>query len=87
MSCQVMEKARVVGMGLCKALWDCDLKKKKKAKETDEEREKQSRNAERKRATERDHMDALAISSFRFGVSMRSCCIMLLAFGLLERSC
>jgi len=30
MSCQVMEKARVVGMGLCKALWDCDLKKKKK---------------------------------------------------------
>ena len=26
MSCQVMEKARVVGMGLCKALWDCDLK-------------------------------------------------------------
>ena len=86
MSCQVMEKARVVGMGLCKALWDCDLKKKK-AKETAEEREKQSRNAERKRATKRDHMDALAISSFRFGVSMRSCCIMLLAFGLLERSC
>ena len=30
MSCQDMEKARVVGMGLCKALWDCDLKKKKK---------------------------------------------------------
>ena len=34
MSCQVMEKARVVGMGLCKALWDCDLKKKKKKKTT-----------------------------------------------------
>ena len=28
-----MEKARVVGMGLCKALWDCDLKKKKKKKQ------------------------------------------------------
>ena len=27
-----MEKARVVGTGLCKALWDCDLKKKKRQK-------------------------------------------------------
>ena len=34
MSCQVMEKARVVGMGLCKALWDCELKKKKKKNTT-----------------------------------------------------
>ena len=32
MSYQVMEKARVVGTGLCKALWDCDLKKKKRQK-------------------------------------------------------
>ena len=28
MNCQVMEKARVVQMGLCKALWDCELKTK-----------------------------------------------------------
>lgn len=40
MSYQVMEKARVVGMGLCKALWDCDLKKKKKRQKKQMRREK-----------------------------------------------
>lgn len=76
----------MAGTGLCKSKL-CGTVIYKKAKEMGEQRGRQSRNAEGKRATKRDHLDALATGNFPLWVSVRSCCIMVLACGLPERSC